>query len=211
MWPSAEEQERETVNCTQRLNGSLDDLACEGLARESSGDPSADACTAACCADATCSAWQWCADGSKCDGATGSGAQCWTGAGTNCAGHGKRKGWVGRGNLTPPGPSPNAPVSVTGVRVADNVYSGHTNDPVGTQATLSLTQSAATSWTFDFCDQLLFPQIAVVRIHVVAASGFPVAVARPTANCTVTVETSEPVTGTITVEVDSSKPSPLYH
>ena len=38
-------------------------------------------------------------------------------------------------------------------------------------------------------------------------SGFPQAVARPTTNCTVTVETSEPVTGTITVEVDSSAPS----
>ena len=37
-------------------------------------------------------------------------------------------------------------------------------------ATLSLTQSAATSWHFDFCKQL-FPSIAVVRVHVVAASG----------------------------------------
>eukprot|EP00966_Prymnesium_polylepis_P240834 5569455-Prymnesium_polylepis.2 len=77
----------------------------------------------------------------------------------------------------------------------------------GTQATLSLSQVAASSWAYDFCDRLIFPQIAGVRVHVVAASGFPTAVARPPDGCKVTVETAEPVTGTITVELDSSAPS----
>jgi hypothetical protein len=35
-------------------------------------------------------------------------------------------------------------------------------------------------------------------------------VARPTKNCTLVVETSVPVTGTVTVEVDSSDPSPAF-
>ena len=43
----------------------------------------------------------------------------------------------------------------------------------GTQATLSLTQQGATRWEFDFCSQLVFAQIAIVRVHVVAADGFP--------------------------------------
>jgi hypothetical protein len=60
---------------------------------------------------------------------------------------------------------------------------------------------------FDFCAQLLFPQIAYAKVHVTAASGFPTAVARPAQNCTLLVETSVAVTGTITVEVDSSQPS----
>ena len=37
-----------------------------------------------------------------------------------------------------------------------------------------------------------------------AAAGFPVAVARPAAGCTVLVETSEAVTGNVTVVAESS-------
>jgi hypothetical protein len=47
-------------------------------------------------------------------------------------------------------------------------------------------------------------------VHVVAADGFPTAVARPPVGCKVTVETSTPVTGTITVDVDSSEPSASF-
>jgi len=50
----------------------------------------------------------------------------------------------------------------------------------------------------------------VTKVHVSAAEGFPLAVARPTNNCTVMVETSTKVTGTITVEVDSSDPDPNF-
>ena len=67
-------------------------------------------------------------------------------------------------------------------------------------------QSNATKWEFDFCDTLLFPQIAVVRVSVVAEQGFPRAVARPPTGCALTVETDIPVSGTVTVDVDSSEP-----
>ena len=81
---------------------------------------------------------------------------------------------------------------------------------LGTQAELSLTQTAAKTWHYDFCPLLVFPQIASVKVHVVAESGFPVAVARPPQGCNVVVETETVVTGTITVEVDSSEPSPSF-
>ena len=64
--------------------------------------------------------------------------------------------------------------------------------------------------TFDFCDVLIFPTIAFAKVHVSAESGFPTAIARPSQNCTLVVETSVPVTGTITVEVDSSEPSSRF-
>ena len=208
MWPTTTPPTTTTAaaaqDCPQRLNVSINDVGCIGLQRSSGGDSSSHACEAACCADTSCSAWQWCKDDASCDGATaGDGAQCWTGVGADCVGNGARKGWVGQsgGGINP------GPVSVTGVRIADNVF---TQGPVGTRATLSLTQSKATSWSFDFCDQLLFPTIALARVDVVAESGFPVAVARPTTDCKLTVETSEPVTGTVTVEVDSSAPSPSF-
>ena len=58
--------------------------------------------------------------------------------------------------------------------------------------------------------QLIFPTIAIARVHVSAETGFPTAVARPTKDCKLLVETHIPVTGTITVDVDSSTPSPDF-
>ena len=81
--------------------------------------------------------------------------------------------------------------SSNGTRGAKNSMQGGSK---GTQATRSLTLARATVWPFDFCDALVFPQIAVVRVHMVAASGFPRAVARPPDGCKVTVETAEPRT-----------------
>ena len=111
-----------------------------------------------------------------------------------------RKGWVGAGSGS--GPAPAGVAKLQGVRIAHNSNSGVAQS---TQATLSLTQSNSTKWDFNFCDQLVFPQIAVVRVHVVAASGFPTAIARPPNGCELAVETNVPVTGTITVDVDSSE------
>ena len=93
---------------------------------------------------------------------------------------------------------------MTGVRITDNYFS---NTAKASRATKSLSQTAATRWRFNFCDVLIFPTVAVAKVHVAATEGFPVAVARPTQNCTLLVETSVPVTGTITVEADSSTPS----
>ena len=98
--------------------------------------------------------------------------------------------------------SSGAAVTVTGTDISGNSFTGA---GAGSRASMSLTQTAATSWAFDFCSQLIFPSIArVVSVTVTAASGFPVAVARPPTGCQLTVETSEAVTGTVDVTVDSS-------
>jgi hypothetical protein len=102
----------------------------------------------------------------------------------------------------------SAPVAVSGTRVEWNSFTGGGG---GSRATMSLTQTAATAWQFDFCSKLIFPTIArVVSVTVSAASGFPAAVARPPTGCTLLVETSEAVTGTIEVTVDSSTLSNDY-
>eukprot|EP01063_Lacrimia_lanifica_P012907 TRINITY_DN1959_c1_g1_i4.p1 TRINITY_DN1959_c1_g1~~TRINITY_DN1959_c1_g1_i4.p1 ORF type:complete len:471 (+),score=87.65 TRINITY_DN1959_c1_g1_i4:73-1485(+) len=76
----------------------------------------------------------------------------------------------------------DGPLKVTGSVIAHNsVIEG----ALGTQATLSQSRTNATSWSFNFCKSLVFPQIAV--------------------------ETNVPMTGTITVDVDSSAPSTKFH
>ena len=180
----------------RHLNVSAAERECQGLGQVAAS--SLVACASVCCADQSCSVYQWCDRGGGCDGATGTDAQCWVGAVSGCTG-GRREGWSG---MSAPS-SPPPPIKISGVRIAHNSMQGGS---VGTQATLSLTQRDATSWAFDFCDRLVFAQIATVRVHVVAASGFPRAVARPPDGCKVTVETSEAMSGTITVDVDSSEP-----
>jgi len=53
--------------------------------------------------------------------------------------------------------------------------------------------------------RLIFPKVETARVSVAAESGFPRAVARPTQNCSVVVETDVAMTGAITVDVDSSE------
>jgi hypothetical protein len=187
-------------DCPSRhLNCSSDDRDCQGLSDAAAGAKSLAACAAACCADPACSVYQWCPAGGGCDGATGSAPQCWIGDVSGC-GLGVRSGWRGMGS----GQRPVPPPKVQGVRIAHNHMGSGAK---ASQATLSLTQSGATSWPFDFCGLLVFPLIQIVRVHLVAEKGFPTAVARPPSGCKVTVETDVPVTGTITVDVDSSAPS----
>lgn len=187
-------------NCTVSLNVSAAGLNCQGLAQATA--TSLAGCAAACCADNSCTVYQWCPAGADCEGETPGdhGGECWIGQYAGCSG--ARKGWQGMGRGA--GPRPAGPVKVSGVRIARNSFQHAART---TQATKSLNQVNATAWLFDFCDVLLFPQIAFAKVHVMAASGFPTAIARPSANCTLLVETSMPVTGTITVEVDSSEPS----
>ena len=195
------------ANCTARLNESAADKDCQGLTRAENMHDEA-SCAAYCCALASCSVYQWCPGGADaCDGQSGDDAQCWYGDFSGCENGEKRKGWTGMGGgIAPtPNPTPPPPAKLVGVRIAHNVAKK------GTQATLSLTQSNATTWAFDFCAQLVFPQIAQVRVHLVAATGFPRTVARPPVGCQVTIETDVPVTGTITVDVDSSEPSNDFH
>lgn len=105
------------------------------------------------------------------------------------------------GNIFATPATPGATITVRGSKIEDNSFTG---GGAGTRVTASLTQTAATQWQFDVCDQLVVPVIARVAVSVQAAAGFPVAVARPPVNCTVLVETSEPVTGTVSIAVDSS-------
>lgn len=92
---------------------------------------------------------------------------------------------------------------VVDVRIEDNYFEGPQGR--GSRATLSQEVTEATKATFDFCDHLTFPQIANAKVSVMAESGFPRAIARPTKDCKVTVETDLAMTGTITVDVDSSE------
>ena len=186
---------------TPSLNVSVADSDCQGLKRRD-GPPSASAteCEAACCADPACTVFQFCPAGGACTGATGSAAQCWTGQLSDCV-SGGRSSWQGKGGHASPAP----PVSIKGVRIAHNANSG--GGQRGTQASMTLAQNSATKWSFDFCQLLVFAQIATVRVHVIAESGFPTAVARPPKGCKVMVETDAPVSGSITVDVDSAEPS----
>ena len=191
--------------CLARLNISASGRECTGLthvAVKSEAD-----CAAACCArgSSSCTVYQWCPKGVECDGATSGDEndQCWIGKVESCD-SGSRKGWVGFASSAVP---PAQKLTVSDVRITHNYFSRNAKV---TQATRALTQEKATQWRFDFCDILLYPVIAVAKIHVSAASGFPRAVARPTQNCSLLVETDMPVTGTITAEVDSSQSSGTF-
>lgn len=101
-----------------------------------------------------------------------------------------------------------API-VTGARVEHNSFNFFRGNGTGagTRATASLSLANATQWPFDLCARLVFPVIARVRVALVATDGFAIAAARPPVGCTVLVETSAVVTGTVTVDVDSSTES----
>eukprot|EP00051_Salpingoeca_urceolata_P012150 m.150747 g.150747 ORF g.150747 m.150747 type:complete len:494 (-) comp17391_c0_seq1:77-1558(-) len=99
----------------------------------------------------------------------------------------------------------NDSVKVAGVRIENNAFSSKAK---GTRTTQTMSKAVPSkAWDFDFCDQLLFPFIAQVRLSFVADKGFPQVVARPPQGCKVTVEASEPFSGSVTVDVDSSAPS----
>ena len=167
-------------------------------------------CAAACCKDPGCTVYQFCPAGKACGGLPvgKTGPACFVGEWAGC-GTDSREGWVGMGAGTsrpPPPPAPPTQTTVSGVRIEHNYFS-KAGTGKASKATLSLTQANATQWVFDFCDVLVFKQVAVTKVHVTAASGFPTAVARPATGCTVLVETSVAVTGTVTVEADSSVPT----
>ena len=111
--PSSDSRAVSGVDCSlARFNVSAANKECQGLTRLDV--TSRDACAAACCADKTCSVYQWCAAGGTCEGATGTDAQCWAGDVSGCTG-GERKGWIGR-SATPATPV----VVIKGVRISHN-------------------------------------------------------------------------------------------
>ena len=107
---------------------------------------------------------------------------------------------------------PDDPTNVTQLAGTDVIIENNQFSSPGRASRATLTVShpttATSTWEFDFCDRLVFPNITNVLSLVTAANaGFPVAVARPPQGCTLTVETSEPMTGSITAKVDSSHSS----
>ena len=127
-------------------------------------------CCCCCCFLAPCqgcTVYQFCAAGGNCVGASGNSSQCWTGQFSNCGGD-PRKGWVGMGHSS--GPRPEGKTLITGVRVAHNSFQ-HTAK--ATQATKSMSQTNASAWVFDFCDVLLFPQIAYAKVWRFALPDMP--------------------------------------
>lgn len=97
--------------------------------------------------------------------------------------------------------SANGSVSVQDVRVEHNYFESRGR---GSRAELTKDVTNATTASFDFCDSLVFPRIAKASVDVVAANGFPRAVARPTSDCVNKVDMDQPVTGRVTVVADSS-------
>lgn len=153
-------EERSVRDCTKAFNVSSAGRDCQGLATPSDpahapgwADASEANCAQACCDDSLCSVYQYCPAGVKCVGLDpkqpATVGACFTGKLSGC-GTDARHGWVGNGigGLRPAGA-----VSISGVRIAHNSMS----HGKGTQASLSLTQTAATTWSYDFCDSLVRP------------------------------------------------------
>jgi hypothetical protein len=106
-------------------------------------------------------------------------------------------------HLSTGGNAPEESTVVKDTRIENNMFvSGHQLGKA-TRASLSLTQSNATQWTFDFSSQLVFPNITRVRHSLSATTGFARAVARPAQGAVVVIETDVAVTGTILVDVDT--------
>ena len=87
------------------------------------------------------------------------------------------------------------------VRISDE-----TNAAKATRVRRALTHADASStWAFDFSDELLFPALPIESVHysLVAAddAGFPQHVARTPVGATVAVQTSQPISGTVYIEV----------
>ncbi|CAE8588824.1 unnamed protein product [Polarella glacialis] len=101
--------------------------------------------------------------------------------------------------------SPGKLPTVVESRITDNSFSSAWRS---SQATQSMSQVLAVSWKFDFCTELVFAQISRVSVSLQSEAGFPRHAVRPPQNCTVQIETDMPVTGTMTVHVDSSQPHP---
>ena len=174
LWPSFYSNAETAVNptgdrnCTAEFNVSSASLDCTGLKKSAEGSASLEACAAACCKDASCSVYQFCPEGGNCDGVTGTDAQCWTGPSKDCSG--TRKGWQGMGSGLTPAPT-SSYANLNGVLIEHNSFS---KQGVGSRATQAMNQTNASVWTFDFCDSLVFKQIALVRAHVIAGTFVPV-------------------------------------
>jgi len=194
------------ATCTkEQFPADLSGVQCDGLtkAERPEADESEEACRQYCCdlqAEGACSMWQWCDPKNKDCG-------CRVDANAQEVSCGKVKTggpWTG-GALDPP---PQPLTGVTDVLIEGNFFDGH---PVASRASQALSSEAPiTSWKFNFCSQLVFQQITLVRSITVTSTVSGVsAQARPTEDCSLEVVTNIPTSGTLFVEVDSSSYSSM--
>jgi len=94
--------------------------------------------------------------------------------------------------------------SVTNTIIKNNEFTRGIRGSTATRTRTSTTPQ--TSWFFDFCAELVFPNIVTVRHSFTSSSAgdFPVAVARQPTGCQVVIETNPAAAGTMVVDVDTS-------
>mmetsp|Transcript_4859 Transcript_4859/g.14618 ORF Transcript_4859/g.14618 Transcript_4859/m.14618 type:complete len:606 (-) Transcript_4859:236-2053(-) len=182
------------LSCTFKYNTS--GLQCSGLTHYANA-ASPDACKAKCCAQqgqGSCNLWQF----------SEGGGGCWydeSGSGTDCGPVRNAGPWVGGATVNPAASSGK----IVGTRISDNSF--NKNSGVGTRA-VGIAAGPGSNFTINFCDNLVFKSIALVRTLTVtdsAAVGLTAHALLPQ-GCTLTVLTSQPLSsaGTVFVEVDSS-------
>jgi len=91
--------------------------------------------------------------------------------------------------------------SIYNSRISDNVF-GETNPKY---SIIKSSTSGSGTWTFDFSNQLLFPQIQSIS-YSFESSGFIPNVAATITNSVVTIKTQNPVSATVYIEVDTTLP-----
>lgn len=103
-WKFELEGDRPPQNCSaSTFPTDLKDKQCHGLAAQLQVADQ-ETCRETCCADESCSVWQWCVPGSECSPAN----SCWTGDSfdiTSCTT--TQKGWASSGRKSAPGPAPH--------------------------------------------------------------------------------------------------------
>ena len=143
--------------------------------------------------------WQWC------EGGKANGCGCYVDAEdeeVECNAPHSGGPWIGAAWQAPP----DGKAGIVDTRIENNFFP---KAGVGTRASLSVVSSTpADTWHFDFCDYLVFKQIAIVRGITVTLAGpatGPVSSwAQNLTGCQVTIRTSVPVVGTVFADVDSS-------
>ena len=188
-------------SCSDQFKFNASGVQCDGLTHASEASASAEACEKRCCAqqaEGTCSVWQWC-------NPTTEGCGCWfdASAGTTpqCSAVHSAGPWLGASTASI---VPTAS-SIIGTRIQDNNFGGK---GVGTRASASQTGPGG-SFDFDFCDQLVFKRISLVRSITVTAESNDTYTTRANlpqgCKLVVSVAPDVPKNARVYVEVDSSE------
>jgi hypothetical protein len=186
-------------DCATAFKYNTTGLQCNDLQQDPSAK-TADACRQRCCAEqaqGSCNVWQFSGDGD--------GGGCWFDpsiGNVDCVPEHNAGPWLGGATQDP---SAGGNAKIVGTRIADNSFSGQSG--VGTRASMTAS-GPGSNFTLDFCEHLVFKNIALVRSLTVVdgATAGLTAHALPPQGCSINVITSSPLTksGMLFVEVDSS-------